>query len=80
MSNKNLFFDRMESMESYLGIEFVSYGLAPNPSGYCYEIVDQDHFENTVSNDREMQVALQDVCNNAPRGFLKQQQPGPCAP
>lgn len=71
MSNKNLFFDRMESMEIYLGIEFVSYGLAPNPNGYCYEIVDQEQFHGAVSSDREIQAALSDVCNNAPQGFLK---------
>lgn len=69
-SESERIFERMAELSSILNVEIVSYGLAPNPMGYCYEVSDdgpsiddQDYKDNW----RE----LDDLCDTAPEGFFE---------
>ena len=57
----------MENLENELGIEFISYGLAPNPNGYCYEIACEDTFK---AGSNVLKKRLKEACELAPKGFL----------
>ena len=65
---KESYFQRMEDYEREVGIEFTSYGIAPNPNGYSYTVTDRvryDRFVNTFGADD-----LDQLCDDAPRGYL----------
>ena len=61
-------FERMRGMEERGGIEWLSYGLAPNPWGYCYEIVDEEMYESLSEKEKKEIELLADV---APIGYLE---------
>lgn len=60
-------FEKMDYLEERCGVEIVSYGLAPNPTGYCYEIINDDRYE---SMEDEWIEELNRMCDTAPQGFL----------
>ena len=70
-------FDRMRELEQLCEIEFMSYGLAPNPTGYCYELIDLDELGLDVDeqdvlreNRRKYEGELVALCDTAPEGFF----------
>ena len=70
MYNINEDFEKMENLERKLGIEFCSCGLAPNPNGYCYEIlVDKDAFDKALTPD--LKKTLDYVCNCVDEGYFE---------
>ena len=60
-------FNRMEILEDKLGIEIVSYGLAPNTNGYCFEIMEENSWGKASENERK---ELNLLCDTAKEGFL----------
>ena len=62
-------FERLQWLEEECGVEIVSYGLAPNPVGYCYEIEVEERWENTR---QELKDELDQMCNWTEEGYLSQ--------
>ena len=60
-------FGRMANLAGDLGVEIVSYGLAPKPNGYCYEIEYPEIWEEGSKKDKE---ELNYLCDTCPEGFL----------
>lgn len=72
-------FAQMAALEEILGVEIVSYGLAPRPDGYCYEIVYDEQMENPETTAEDGKVSdeyiflwehLNYLCDTAPEGYL----------
>ena len=60
-------FERMESLEETLGVEIISYGLAPNPNGYCFEVLRQAAWNNASEAEKKEFNLL---CETAKQGFF----------
>lgn len=45
---KNKIDQLLQDMEEN-GLEIVSYGLAPNPNGFCFELMDDDISDETIN-------------------------------
>lgn len=59
-------FQRLKELESELGVEIVSYGLAPNPNAYSYEVISEKY-----PRDDQRWAELELLCHIAPSGYLE---------
>ena len=60
--------DRLLELAEKLDVEIVSYGLAPNPWGHCYEISDRQSWNEATEAERD---ELNRLCNTVPSVFGK---------
>ncbi len=62
--NKTMYklFKRLEEIERDYDVEIISYGLSPNPFGYCYE-TEEELNENIAKE-------LNYLCDIAPEGYF----------
>lgn len=58
-------FKRLKHLEEALGVEIVTYGLAPNPDGYCYETLKRSDRDHHLWDELDL------LCDTAPEGFLE---------
>lgn len=75
-------YKRLAELESELGVEIISYGLAPNVYGYCYEILqfedlgyetEEDMRIGDVGqarNNKKLWDELDQLCDDAPSVYL----------
>lgn len=75
-------FDRLSELEQELGVEIVSYGLAPNSTGYCYQVLELEDlgYESQEEmdtgdiginrNNLNLWAELDYLCNTAPQEFI----------
>ena len=60
-------FERMDWLCERLRFTIISYGLAPNPTGYCYEDDDPDYTDRPP----HLIDELNDLCMTARQGYIK---------
>ena len=60
-------FEKLHENALHVGCEIISWGLAPNPNGYCYEIICEETFE---SSSKEEIDHLNYLCEHTPRGAI----------
>ena len=61
--------ERMKELSEDLNVEIVSYGLAPNPFGYCLSGEDRSNVPKDKESQRKLKE-LEALCDTAPRGAL----------
>ena len=65
------YFKRMYELECKADIEFISYGLAPNPVGYCYEKLNMDKAFYDRKDIKKLLKEADTYCHTAPSGYLQ---------
>ena len=54
-----------------VGAEIVSYGIAPNPSGYCWGFIDVEaQKEYSKAEFKDLIEELNELCDSVPRGAI----------